>query len=107
MPGLMLHLGAEVICFHGGQAEPIVPNPRVLLSGLPAVNMDSPYVVAGCCLPPPPIADGPCVIGEWVTGTTRVFSEGLPFIVDLGEAVCELSGTGLLPLASQIRVTAE
>ena len=33
MPGPLLHLGATVLCAHGGQAQPTAPNPRVLVSG--------------------------------------------------------------------------
>ena len=32
MPGPLLHLGATVLCSHGGQATPTAPNPRVLVS---------------------------------------------------------------------------
>ena len=39
MPGPILHLGATVICSHGGQAQPMTPFPRVLLSGQPAVTL--------------------------------------------------------------------
>ena len=35
MPGFVLHVGATVLCAHGGQAQPTAPNPRVLVSGQP------------------------------------------------------------------------
>ena len=35
MPGFLLHVGATVLCAHGGQAQPTAPNPRVLVSGQP------------------------------------------------------------------------
>ena len=47
MPGFVLHLGATVMCAHGGQAQPTVPSPRVLVSGQPVVTQPAPYVVAG------------------------------------------------------------
>ena len=53
MPGFLLHLGATVLCSHAGQAQPTAVNPRVLVNGQPIVTMTSPYVVAGCTLPPP------------------------------------------------------
>ena len=56
MPGFLLHLGATVMCAHAGQATPVTPNPRVLVSGQPTVAMSSAYVVAGCTLPPPAAA---------------------------------------------------
>lgn len=55
MPGFLLHLGATVMCAHAGQATPVAPNPRVLVSGQPTVPMNSLYVVAACStsrLPP-------------------------------------------------------
>ena len=48
MPGFVLHVGATVMCAHGGQAQPTAPNPRVLVSGQPITTMTAPYVVAGC-----------------------------------------------------------
>ena len=50
MPGFLLHVGATVLCAHGGQAQPTAPNPRVLVSGQPIVTMAAPYVVAGCAV---------------------------------------------------------
>ncbi len=32
MPGFLLHEGATVLCLHVGQAQPMVPNPRVTVS---------------------------------------------------------------------------
>ena len=33
MPGPLLHVGATVLCAHGGSAMPTAPNPRVLVGG--------------------------------------------------------------------------
>ena len=52
MPGFLLHVGATVMCAHGGQATPTVPNPRVTVMGQPTVTLTAPYVVAGCTFPP-------------------------------------------------------
>src|SRR5215510_15454757 len=106
MPGFLLHLGATVLCSHGGQAQPTVVNPRVLVSGQPTVTLASPYVVAGCALPPPPGANGPCVTAQWVTGTTRVFSNGQPLLVQSSQAICAPTGTPLILIAMQPRVSA-
>ena len=101
MPGNLLHEGAVVTCFHGGMATPTVPNPRVLVSGMPTVLQVAPWVVAGCALPPPPIANGPCVIGEWVTGTVRVTSSGVPLVLFPAEAVCEIRAPASSPRSSR------
>jgi hypothetical protein len=50
MPAPALHLGAVVLCTHGGTATPVAPFPRVLLSGQPAVTLASPYAIVGCAL---------------------------------------------------------
>lgn len=106
MPGFLLSVLSQVQCLHGGQAKPTVPNPRVLVSGQPTVLMTSPYVIAGCTFPPPPAANGPCVTAQWTSGTVRVLSSGQPLLVQLGLAICAPTGTPLLVIATQPRVSA-
>ena len=106
MPGFLLHVGATVLCSHGGQAQPTAPNPRVLVSGQPTVTLAAPYVVAGCALPPPPGANGPCVTAQWLIGTTRVLSNGQPLIVQSSQAICAPTGTPLIIAVTQVRVSA-
>lgn len=105
MPGPLLHVGATVLCAHGGQAQPTVPNPRVTVNGMPTVTIASPYVVAGCALPPPPAANGPCVTAQFVTCATRVFSNGQPLLLLDSQAICVPTGTPLLVTVTQPRVT--
>ncbi len=105
MPGFLLQVGATVICAHGGQAQPTVPNPRVLLSGAPSVLMTMPWLVAGC--PFVPVAPLPCVTAQWLVGTTRVTSNGQPLLVQSSQAICAPTGAPLLPLAMQTRVSAQ
>jgi hypothetical protein len=104
MPGPVLHLGATVICSHGGQATPIAPFPRVTVGGQPVATLTSPYAVAGC--PFPPVSGGPCVTAQWVTGATRVLAGGAPLLIQSGNAICAPTGVPLLPLVAQPRVTA-
>lgn len=106
MPGFLLHVGAQVLCSHAGQAQPMVPNPRVTVSGQPTVAMTSPYVIAGCTLPPPIIANGPCVTAQFVTAATRVTSNGQPLLLLDSQAICAPTGTPLLIVLTQTRVTA-
>jgi hypothetical protein len=94
------------MCSHAGQAQPTVPNPRVLVSGQPTVLMNTPYVVAGCAFPPPPAANGPCVSAQWTSGTTRVLSNGQPLLVQSSQAVCAPTGTPLVIALTQLRVSA-
>ena len=106
MPGFVLHLGATVICSHAGQATPTVPFPRVLVSGQPVTTLPAPYVIAGCALPPPPAANGPCVTAQWVVGATRVLAGGQPVLVQSSQAICAPTGTPVQILVTQTRVTA-
>ena len=106
MPGFLVHVSAQVLCSHGGQAQPTVPNLRVTVSGQPTVLMTAPYVVAGCALPPPPGANGPCVTAQFLTGSTRVLSNGQPLLVQSSQAICAPTGTPLLILVTQTRASA-
>jgi hypothetical protein len=106
MPGTLVHLGATVLCSHAGQAQPALVNPRVTVSGQPTVPLSSIYAVAGCTLPPPPAANGPCVTAQFLTGSTRVLSSGQPLLLLDSQAICAPTGTPLMILVTQLRVTA-
>ena len=107
MPGFMLHQGATVLCAHAGQAQPTLVNPRVTVSGMPTIPLTSPQVVAGCALPPPPAANGPCITAQYIVGSVRVTSMGQPFVLLDSQSICAPTGTPLLPaVVSQVRVTA-
>jgi hypothetical protein len=105
MPGFLLHVGATVLCSHAGQAQPTVPNPRVTVSGQPTVTMASPYVIAGCTLPPPTAGNGPCVTAQWITGATRITSNGQPLLLLDSQAICAPTGTPLMIVVTQTRAT--
>lgn len=102
MPGPLLHVGATVLCSHGGTATPTTSNPRVLVSGQPTVTMTAPYVIAGC-----PLNVGgapvPCVTGQWVVAATRVFSNGQPLVLMDSQSVCTPNGTPMMPVQAQMR----
>src|SRR4249919_1113600 len=103
MPGPLLHLGATVLCMHGGQATPGSPFPRVTVGGQPVVTMAAPYLVAGCAFVPPG-GNGPCVTAQWLVAATRVFVAGQPVVLLDSQAICTPTGTPLLPVVAQIRV---
>jgi hypothetical protein len=105
MPGFLLHVGATVLCSHAGQAQATVPNPRVLVSGQPTVMLPGPWVVAGCAMPPPPAGNGPCVTAQFVTSAVRVLSNGLPLLLLDSQAICVPTGTPLMIVLTQPRVT--
>ncbi|HYI96155.1 MAG TPA: hypothetical protein VEX68_21605 [Bryobacteraceae bacterium] len=104
MPGFLLHQGATVLCAHAGQAQPTAPNPRVLVSGMPTVLLPTPYVVAGCPLPPPPAANGPCVTAQYVVGSVRILSNGQPLLLFDSASICVPTGTPLVTVVTQTRV---
>ncbi len=105
MPGFILHLGATVLCAHGGQAQPTAVQPRVLVSGQPVTTLGAPYVIAGCALPPPPAANGPCITAQFLTGATRVFAGGVPVLLLDSQAICAPTGTPVIIAVTQPRVT--
>jgi hypothetical protein len=104
MPGFLLHVGAEVLCAHGGQAEPIVPDARVAVSGMPITQQPFPWVIAGCAMPPPIAGNGPCVIAMWETAAVRVTSMGMPVLLFDSMATCLITGTPVEVVLTQMRV---
>ncbi len=107
MPGYILHVGAVVMCSHGGMAQPTVPNPRVKVMGQPTVLQPMPYLIAGCTVPPPPVANGPCVTANWIMGALRVKSNGMPLLLADSQAICTPTGTPLTIAMTQVRAKAE
>lgn len=103
MPGFLLHAGAQVQCMHAGTATPTAVNTRVLVSSQPTVLVTAPYSIAGCTLPTPPAANGPCVTAQWTTAATRITSTGQPLLMQDSQAICAPSGTGLLVIVTQTR----
>ncbi|MGV8986151.1 MAG: hypothetical protein ACOH2H_07705 [Cypionkella sp.] len=85
--GFLLHLGATVICTHGGQAAPTSASTRVKLSGQPAVNLTHSYQIAGCPFATPEPAPKPCVSVQWTTPAIRVRIEGSPAILSTSQGV--------------------
>ena len=108
MPGFILHQGAQVQCSHAGTAQPTAVVPTVTVSGQPIVVATAPYVVAGCAMPTPPAGNGPCVTATFIppTAATRVTSNGQPVLLNTSQSICAPTGTPLLILNTQTKVTA-
>lgn len=103
MPGFLMHVGATVLCSHGGQAQATVPNPRVRVSGQPIVTQAAPHVVAGC----PFNVSGspvPCVTANWVTAALRVRAGGQPVLLQDSQSITVPNGTPLIIVTTQVRV---
>ena len=105
MPGPILHVGAVVLCAHGGMAVPTVPSPTVMVSGMPIATIAGPYSIAGCAFVPP-AGNGPCVTGQWVVGAAQVLSNGQPVAILSGVSTCVPTGTPMLPVSAQTFVIA-
>ncbi len=105
MPGFLLHVGATVTCQHMGQAQPTAPNPRVMVSGQPIVTQPAPYAVAGCPFTTPNGSPSPCVTAQWVSGATRILSNGAPVLLLDSKATCTPNATPLMITVTQTRVT--
>jgi uncharacterized Zn-binding protein involved in type VI secretion len=93
-----------VQCAHGGQAQPTVTSTRVTVSGQPIVTQAAPYTIAGCSFNVSG-APVPCVTAQWVTGATRVTSDGLPVLLLDSQEICVPNGTPALIVSTQTKVT--
>lgn len=107
MPNYVLTVTAQVSCVHGGRALPTVLVPGVTVGGAPVTTQPPPYIVIGCTLPRPPIANGPCVTATWVTASLRVKAHGQPLLLLDSRATCAPTGTPLLVLQTQVSVQAQ
>jgi hypothetical protein len=79
-------------------------NPRVKVMGQPTVFQAAPWLVAGCTFPTPPAANGPCVTAQFVLGSVRVKSMGMPLLLQDSQAICAPTGTPITVLNTQPRV---
>ena len=104
MPGPLLSVGSMIQCVHGAPAQATLPNPRVLLSGQPAVTMAAPHVIAGCAFNISG-APSPCVTANWVVGAVRVLAGGTPVLLMDSVAICVPNATPVLVTMTQPRVT--
>ncbi|NET65562.1 MAG: hypothetical protein F6K63_14690 [Moorea sp. SIO1G6] len=105
MPGFVLSLANKILCAHGGQVQPMVPNPRVKVMGQPVLTQAPTYVVAGCANPPPPANVGPCLIASWITGSVRVKVMGMPVLLQDAQATCVPTGTPVtvIPMPGRVK----
>ena len=106
----LLHMGATVICTHGGQANPTSVSARVTLGGQPAVNLTHVWMIAGCPFATPEPAPKPCTTVQWTSPATRVLIEGSPAILSTTSGITiGPMGTQGAPqaVAQQTRVTGQ
>lgn len=89
MPGFLLHVGASVMCPHGGPVNIISTNTRVLVSGQPVATMGDTYLVAGCAFTVPGPKPQPCIKTQWLVPAARVFVNGQPAILQTSTGICQ------------------
>jgi hypothetical protein len=104
MPGFLLHVGATVMCAHGGQAMPTAPAPRVKVSSQPVSTQAAPYSVAGCPFVTPGGTPMPCVTAQWTVAALRVRADGVPVLLQDSQAVTVPNGVPLTVTVTQPRV---
>jgi hypothetical protein len=96
MPGLILHVGASIVCTHAATATIIPTQPRVLVSGQPVAVLGDQIVVAGCPFQIP-VGTGtkpqPCVTVKWIMVSARVTVMGKPMLLQPapgpGSGICQ------------------
>jgi hypothetical protein len=102
MPGLVLHAGAQVACFHAAPATVAPAGPRVLVSGQPVATLAT-LPVAGCPFQVP-VPGGtkpqPCVTVNWLMVSARVLVNGQPVLLQTPPGPG--TGPGLCKSAEQI-----
>lgn len=95
------------MCAHAGMATPVAFSPRVTVSGQPIVTMANSYSVAGCTFPAMTSgAQPPCATAQWTTSAVRVTSMGQPVLLQDSMSTCIPTGTPLLIVTTQPRVSA-
>lgn len=89
MPGQVLHLGAAIVCPHGGQGLPVATNIRTLVNGNPTLLVSDLFLIAGC-----PAAPRPCTQISWSAPAARVLVSGQPVLTATSVGQC-LSADGV------------
>lgn len=108
MPGMLVHVGATIMCTHGGTVSVAPGQPRVLLGGQPAATMGDQYPVAGCPFQVPGPKPQPCVKVQWTVPATRVFVNRQPVILQtstgIGQSAEQIPGGPPTVAVTQVRV---
>jgi hypothetical protein len=91
MPGFLLHVGATILCPHGGQVSIVSSNTHVLLGGQPASTAADTYTIAGCPFQVPAgptTKPQPCVRVQWTVPATRVRVTQQPAVLQTSTGMC-------------------
>ena len=87
MPTPLFHVGNVTMCPHGGSAQTISSNVRVLVSGTPVATVADQTMVAGCvfAIGPKP---SPCLRVQWIVPAVRVLVMGQPALLQTSVGLC-------------------
>ena len=88
----VVHVGASILCPHGGQVTIISTNTRVRVGGQAVAVMNDTFVVAGCPFQVPigvGVKPQPCVTVRWLTPAARVRVNGQPVILQTSSGLCQ------------------
>jgi Domain of unknown function (DUF4280) len=89
MPGFILHVGATIICPHGGQISATTSNTKVLVDGQPVVTQSDTFTVAGCSFIVPTNKPQPCVMVKWLAASKQVLISGQPALLQDSNGLCQ------------------
>jgi hypothetical protein len=87
--GNLLHTQAIITCPHGGRANPVPAQSRVLLGGDPLDGFSDVYTVTGCPFTLPNGKPQPCVTIRWVTPSARVWVGGAQTLDQGSVGICQ------------------
>jgi len=114
MAGLLLDLGAEVTCPHGGRASAVSLNTRVLANAMPVLLVSDSFPIANCPHEEPTpngARPQPCTEILWSAPAARVLVDGHPVLVDTSTGLClsaeHIPAGPASPAGVQPRVTAQ
>ena len=87
----LLHVGASVLCPHGGQVTISTPNARVIVGGQPVATFADSDTIAGCPFQVPTPGGPkpqPCIRIQWTRPAQRVIISGQPALLQTSSGIC-------------------
>ena len=92
MSGLVLEVGSQLTCPHGGRVEPVAANAQVLVNGMAALVLTDSFPIVGC-RSEAAMPDGwPCTDVVWNAAAARVLIHGQPVLNATSIGKCLNSG---------------
>lgn len=86
-----LHVGAQMLCPHGGSASAATSSQRVKVMGQYVVTQSSMFTIAGCPFQVPAgpaMKSQPCTSIQWLVPATRVRVEGQFVLLKTSTGLC-------------------